>query len=74
MTLEELIQAGKALQVQIEEMIRTQQAPTGATAPSTQAPASGCEAILQRPIGTWTQADRDLVRGEVNSVLRDLRG
>ena len=76
MTLEELLAQGKLLRAQLEDYMRTQQATTGtgAPAPGTQGPASGLDsdAIFRKPTGTWTQAEKDHVRGEVNSVLRDM--
>jgi hypothetical protein len=30
------------------------------------------ESILQKPAGSWTQAEKDHVRGGINAALRDL--
>jgi hypothetical protein len=68
MTLAELLAESLRLRAQLEDMMRT-------PAATTQAPASGLldsEAIFQKPVGTWTQLEKDHVRGEVTTVLRDL--
>jgi hypothetical protein len=67
MTLDELLAESLRLRAQLEEMMRT-------PAPATQAPTSGfdSEALLRKPTGDLTTAEREHLRGEVNSVLRDM--
>jgi hypothetical protein len=72
MTLDELLAESLRVRKQIEEMVRSQQSP----APATQAPASALDsettAILDKPIGNWSQNDKDKIRSEINGVLRGM--
>ena len=70
--LSELLAESLRIRTALEDLMR---APAKAPATATQAPASGLldsEAIFQKPVGTWTQLEKDHVRGEVTTVLRDL--
>lgn len=71
MNMDELLQAGKDLHAKIEELMRTQSATTG-TGAQTPAPGLDSETIFRKPVGTWTQLEKDHVRGEISGVLRDM--
>jgi hypothetical protein len=68
---EELVKESVRLRAQLEELVRAQ-----SPAPATQAPASESDAetqaILDKPIGTWTQSEKARIHSEISSVLRDM--